>query len=71
LTKIKAKMPRAKIQKSVPRSFRYFHKLSKYQKIFQKAQKLREEMQFENEPHWITLQNWYDGWTFPKNRKPL
>jgi len=39
-------MPRAKIQKSVLRSFRYFHKLSKYPKIIQKAQKLREEMQF-------------------------
>jgi len=64
-------MPRAKIQKSVPRSFRYFHKLSKHPKIFQKAQKLREEMHFENEPHLIptvidcSLVTWWKtAWKF-------
>jgi len=40
------KLPEQKFKKSGWRSFRYFHKLSKYPKIFQKAQKLREEMHF-------------------------
>jgi len=30
-----------------PSKFRYIHKLSKYPKIFQKAQQLKEEMHFE------------------------
>jgi len=34
----------------------------------QKALKLGQEMHFENEPHCITIRNWYDGRTFPKNR---
>jgi len=36
LRRKRQKLPRTKIQKSGPRSFRYFHKLSKYPKIFQK-----------------------------------
>jgi len=41
-----------------PLFFGYFHKLSKYPKIFQKAQKLREEMHFEiykSEPYMILI----------------
>jgi len=43
----KAKNSQVKISKKNPSSFRYIHKLSKYPKIFQKTQKLREEMHFE------------------------
>jgi len=47
LTEKKAKNSLIKISKKNQSKVRYFHKHSKYAKILQKAQKLREEMHFE------------------------
>jgi len=47
LTEKKAKNSLIKILGKNTSKVRYFHKHSKYAKIFQKTQKLREEMHFE------------------------
>jgi len=51
--------PWSKFQKKIRVFLDISIKLSKYPKIFQKPQNLREEMHFEiykSEPHWIPIQ---------------
>jgi len=74
LTEKKAKNSLIKISGKNQSKVLYFHKHSKYAKIFQKSQKLREEMHFEiSNLNQLTMlyMKITEGGTFTKKRKPL